>query len=210
MYLVPALMQGEFPISSSGHSLLRSLFKKKNQKQTNQEALRKGLWINDHVNVSKWMANVYYWLTKYAKSRACFLKPRTLLWGNSKWDTTCFLKYYTYVNSKSLYSIVQKKNIADHLCMLSVSCQLRCSYIVGSASRQSETCGHYCPHNVLRGGTKIINTLTLIIQKLSLIIKAIPNIFYLILQTTCIFPFKLKLANFCHPWAPTLTWPFLI
>lgn len=146
------------------------------------------------------MANVYYWLTKYAKSRACFLKPRTLLWGNSKWDTTCFLKYYTYINSKSLYSIVQKKNIADHLCMLSVSCQLRCSYIVGSASRQSETCGHYCPHNVLRGGTKIINTLTLIIQKLGLIIKANPNycIKYILFNFTeyMYFSFQVETSKF--------------
>lgn len=56
----------------------------------------------------------------------------------------------TYINSESLYSVIQEKNVADHLRMLPVSCQLRCSYIVGSASRQSETCGHYCPHRVFR------------------------------------------------------------
>lgn len=56
----------------------------------------------------------------------------------------------THINSESLYSVIQEKNVADHLRMLPVPCQLRCSYIVGSASRQSETCGHYCPHWVCR------------------------------------------------------------
>jgi len=59
-------------------------------------------------------------------------------------------KQITYINSESLYSVIQEKNVADHLRMLPVSCQLRRSYIVGSASRQSETCGHYCPHRVFR------------------------------------------------------------
>lgn len=71
-------------------------------------------------------------------------------WSRGKQAQWHCYRQITYINSESLYSVIQEKNVADHLRMLPVSCQLRCSYIVGSASRQSETCGHYCPHRVFR------------------------------------------------------------
>lgn len=58
------------------------------------------------------------------------------------------LSLIVLVNFEGLNSVVQQKYVTDHLCVLSVSCQLRRSDIVGSASRQSEACAHYCPHKV--------------------------------------------------------------